>query len=511
MKFYSKKYSDELDKIIYLIRNGIAIHEVTSPKKGFMRLFLRCFFATLFTISVSSAQNYDFTTLPDTFHLDPSKYSYLGEIKLGQGRVGPVNGAYWDVDIPINRPTWALALAHNYQLLHNYLRFEHFPMEAWLGIALKESSLGCDPAAVWDPALDLAPVPIGYTNDGFFQLRPDPSSGWGEMSNTYMPQRFTFSNFDAMVGTSHFETAALAATYYMIVTYFYWNFVDGYRPLAVFDSTPDPDAFAKIMSSQYYMGYDDGYGVVKYVLQTVRSQAETRSDFLTFYDENNFDTNAVVQEMKTHAEGVTRTVATLQNRLNTIPNSDSCAFHGYYDTLIAWSDVDAYLTMLSGYYPQINDAFRAQIKAVFDAQGGSNPVSFRYKMGPVIDAIVLGLPLDNPYHNISTYIGGITWDPATDYVPNFVMNNTAVKTPASFHSSTRAGLRQLGRAVSFTTNVSGQYSFQEIDASGKVLENRRIDFSSGTTLFDISKSISGVRFVRITGHGIIETAKIFSF
>ena len=149
----------------------------------------------LFAACSLSAENYSFHTLPDTFYLDASRYSYCTEIQIGQGRVGPVNGNDWDVHIPINRPTWALALAHNHQLLRNYLRFEKFPAEAWLGIALKESSLGCDTAAEWDPSLDKAPVRLWDTRDGFFQLRPDYSSGWGEMCREIFPGRCAISTF----------------------------------------------------------------------------------------------------------------------------------------------------------------------------------------------------------------------------------------------------------------------------------------------------------------------------
>ena len=68
---------------------------------------------------------------PNTNYFDPNCYMYLdAEIQLGLGRVKADDyGAFWggsarEVYVPCNKPEWAIASLHGWQLMRNTLELE---------------------------------------------------------------------------------------------------------------------------------------------------------------------------------------------------------------------------------------------------------------------------------------------------------------------------------------------------------------------------------------------------
>lgn len=80
-----------------------------------------------------------------TYYLDPEAYLPTGQIQIGEGRLYLVWGERLDVEVPRNRVTWAIALAHSTQLYRNVVGID-FPINGIFATAIKESKLGCDAA-----------------------------------------------------------------------------------------------------------------------------------------------------------------------------------------------------------------------------------------------------------------------------------------------------------------------------------------------------------------------------
>lgn len=348
------------------------------------------------------------TGLPDrpgTFYLTSGRLYKAGEIKLGEARLYPVWGVSYDANIPENRKSWAIAMAHAHQIFRNVLCWAEYPMSGWFATPVKESACGCDPNIENDPDL---PFPMKYyeidDRDGCYQIEGD-NSAYKELSRLY-PTRFLDGTHDQFIAGPNFETSAIAKAYYDIGAFRFMEVGKGYKIYEFLNEAKDPLAAVKLISAAYNRGWWSE--VLNNILVNKRAQAIASEDILEF-----FGSESVAQD---HAAQISQYVLVMTDQAYKLPaeltdiNPDTRQpynyFKGYYNEDLAWSDIDDYLNKIQPLYSGVDfTVLKTKAKAVFDTKQGGNPISFRYDFGDVLDEIMLHLPVDDPTKGIIANYG----------------------------------------------------------------------------------------------------------
>lgn len=364
----------------------------------------------------------DYFTMEDQFYFDRATYGYKQEIKLGQARVGKVNGNYWDVKIPLNRKSWALALAHGQQLIRNILRSESYPIDIFLATALKESDLGCDHDIIQEEGTE---YPLGKTwdaGDGFYQIEGWGASAYGEMSKLY-PKRFPEgeASHGALIGNEHFETATIGKVYYDLMVFHYWKYVNGYRPIELMDKSTDRGSLIKMLSAAFYMGHQTSGTFYQDIFLTNRDKAYEEAEFLNFFDEDPYKDDNFYNMARDHAELVHQCVKVFQDSAEIVGSPEKNEFYNFYDSLISWDDMSGYMEKLKPLYPDVSwDDITIKVKATFDGIKSGQALSFRTEIAPVIDELILTLPVENPVPGLKKhYDYAIKWHDSLEYESDF--------------------------------------------------------------------------------------------
>lgn len=443
------------------------------------------------------AENYDFTALSDTFHLNPSIYSYADKIEIGQGRVGPVNGELWDVTVPLNRVTWAIAIAHGYQLMRNIIRAEIYPSALFFATALKESSLGCDADIEQDQSLQYPIKQIWDTGDGFYQIEGWEGSAYGEMSKIY-PKRFPSDKHAELIGDNHFETATLSKVYYDLMVLLYWKYQKQYRPLELFDNSTDSHGILKMVSAAYYMGHQGVDSFYNFVFNTNRVNSYL-NDYLTFFDEEPYGSDSFYQNAKTHAEKVSQVVSVFQDSASKEGIPSTNFFTSYYDTTVTLSDIYLYINKITPLYPQADTStLKIGVQTVFNSINNGNPIKFKDNIGKIVDYLILQLPIDNPVPGIQSFYPFI-WDNTLDYIPNFNQGSTANN--SYYTNSKNIKIKSSSNFLFLSSSVNHNLVLNIYDLRGRDIIKTNIAINAGDILkLNLSKMLNkGSYVVKIEG------------
>jgi GH18 family chitinase len=344
-------------------------------------------------------------TAPATFNFTSANYVPMGEIKIGQGRLNPIWGVSVDAYIPSNRKSWAISMAHAAHLFRNVVKTDKIPANFYFATAAKESFCGCDNAIQAAPSG--TPFPFTYQaaslGDGCFQI--ENNSAYNEMVQQY-PQRFPVGQHANLIGNANFETSALSKAYYDIFTVKYWEVHKNWNPIAFFNNAADPNAAIKLMAVAYNRGL--WYTELETVLKTNRSTAITSNNISPYFINNNYGydyQNALSNYTNILGNNTASVDPTLFNT-NPATGQPYNSFNSFYDPQVTWSDVDAYIEKIKVLYPTVNfTTLKSSVQTVFNGINNGNAISFRYKMGQVLDVLMLGLPADDPSANIATAYG----------------------------------------------------------------------------------------------------------
>ena len=368
--------------------------------KTYSLLFFSLFYAPILRGQNNGCQ------VPSTFFYNSGNYIPTREILLGQGRLYPVWGETVDAYIPENRKTWAIALVHAAQLVKNVAQTDKISPNFYFATAIKESFCGCDAAI--QPAPSGTPFPFKYNaitlQKGCFQI--DPPTAYLELT-ALMPQRFPYGQHPQIAGNEHFEMAALTRAYYDIFSLKLMEYSRKWTPRDFFNSAADPNATVKIMATAYYRGL--WYSPLANVLVTDRTRAQGLNNISNYF--------SAEAETMDYENSLSNYTAILDNnrvwnlspdlfKINPQTGRQYNQFDGYYNKLIAWSDVSTYLDLIMPMYPNIDKStLKNSVKAVFDGVNNGNPISFRYKFGLVLDKIMQSLPSDDPTAQIANLYG----------------------------------------------------------------------------------------------------------
>lgn len=345
-------------------------------------------------------------TRPTTYYINPADLKQAGEIKIGEARLNPVWGVSADAEIPDNRTSWAMAIAHAYQIFANVTDTGIMPMNTFFATPLKESFCGCDPDIQTDAA---DPFPLTFqplsVNDGCFQIEP-PASAYSELMTMY-PQRFPEGGHAQLIAGDHFETAAIAKAYYDIFSVRFLEVSKGWDPFGFFEDATDPLAGIKAISGAYNRGLWSN--LVQNIFSTQRDEALATPDLLTIFDGE--------PTAYDHAQKISNYTVVLDNQaallnpsslgnINPETGQPFNYFKNFYDAPVSWADVDHYLSRIFPLYPDVNSAsVISSVQTVFNSINAGAPISFRYDFGQVLDAIMLALPIDDPTERIKINYG----------------------------------------------------------------------------------------------------------
>jgi hypothetical protein len=391
-----------------------------------------------------------------------------GEIRLPQGGVDGLNleKPMW-ITIPTNRPTWAIAIAHSWNLHRNMIQKVNFPkIGYYMAITAHETGMGCDCGATFSPGhtpwsttgqgILNWPAKCGTganSHEGCYQM--EEFNAWGEL-NQILPERFACNAFDENIpGPSpsttrgHFETQTLAMTYrnftYSLLMEYSWNM----NPWDVFqDPNCDKYAYEKFLAAGWNGSISGTYatmaqsnappstrpnpvnmfsnrantknnpewdldGTVAYYPEVIAwslAAIEGNTSYPGYqYDPTKFwgaltSTGTGMAGEFDYYGAIIPAGGKLQlNSVNgSYPGHQNHVQLGYYNGNIYWSDVSAYLDIITNFYWEFAPAtklnpIKTRVQNAFVAISGSTstPIPFK-QLGPVIDEILMSFPKENP-------------------------------------------------------------------------------------------------------------------
>jgi GH18 family chitinase len=447
-----------------------------------------------FTTTATTGGGISPCTAPSTFNFTASNYIPMGEIKIGQGRLNPIWGTTVDAYIPSNRKTWAIAMAHAAHLFRNVAKTAKIPASFYFATAAKESFCGCDNTIQAAPATTAFPFSYQAASigDGCFQI--ENLSAYTEMARQY-PQRFPAGQHANLIGNANFETAALGKAYYDIFTVKYWEVHKNWNPSAFFNTAADPNAAIKLMAIAYNRGL--WYPELATVLNTNRSAAITATTISPYFVNNSYGYD-YQNALSNYTNILGNNTASLEPTLfNTNPATGQPynSFNSFYDPQVTWNEVDTYIEKIKVLYPTVNIVtLKSNVQSVFNSINAGNSISFRYNMGQVLDALLLGLPADDPSANIATTYG-CGWQAPTNLSPVVSLTqptqnqaftspaNVTIAATASDPDGTISKVEFYNGTTLLNTDVTAPYSFvwQNVAAGTYSILAKAYDNLSATT------------------------------
>jgi len=321
---------------------------------------------------------------------DPAK---ARGIWLGQGIAGGKPGY-----IPSNHPGWAIGIAHAWNYSRNMnQRVEYPKIGYWMATLVQESELACAPGSTWGA---FAQQPVAYqlstaigdaqaaavmSNNGCYQIE-GPGSAWSALGQGYPFNRFpqTAAAY-AAINQSPIsgDVQPLMKAYYDLNTMHVFNYYKGWPMYSGIDCklAGDPYAYEKFTASAYNAG---------------------PNGFLGAYGQLTSAPGGCIGALPATTAGYANDIAQRTAVFENNPGycggwMASSSFGSYYNANITWANVNSYLTNINVYYPEINFAVNVTPKVLvaFNAVNGGAAIPFK-QLGPVIDAIILALPLERP-------------------------------------------------------------------------------------------------------------------
>lgn len=389
---------------------------------------LALFCAITLTISTKAQLIKDCPSYPAVNYFDSLCFNRIGdeEILLGQGRVRHPDlwGSFYraDVYVPTNRPLWAIAQVHGWQLIRNILKYEPYDKHMFAGTMMKESYLGCDGGISFAGL----PAPFQYNitltpnfqpgndmniRDGCFHV--DKFTGTQGVLMKYYPHRFADLDLHHgnYIGGSNYERAIISKVMYDVILYRLREYSDGLDPKGVLGNAADPFAGEIYSALSYNKGFNDGRLITVLNNAARRATAIASGNWLTL----NVGSGSFGYDYTNATSQVVRVLSNNNYSGNPVPSPDASfaasdnQWHNWYDRLYTWAEVESYLDIMLFMYAETNPTtVKNKVRAAFDKQKDvSNRVSFRYKFGPVLDAIVMALPYDDPMPIILSSTAGV--------------------------------------------------------------------------------------------------------
>lgn len=353
-----------------------------------------------------NGQQIPFTEMPNppditdnTYYIDPADYRATGDIKIGQLQIASVwDAGPFSVVIPNERKQWAIALAHAAQIFRNVTGIEdpYVGANHYLATAIQESRVGADPESASFTYPHELDYPITYQpaadRDGFQQIEGhNGGSAYQELQALY-PNRFSaISHADAVSG-ARFETSAITAAYYNI---FMYQFLigNGYEPGEFFSNTMDPQALDRVMALVYNRGAYSGW--VDRVFTSARTYCQGLSNMAD-------EAGECLPNTGDFGSLYVRQVPGFNLKLENAVAGGRGNYPGYYESHMDWATVDYYLDRIAILYDPTDIAeARAAAQQAFQAQSnGAATIPFSTHFGPVLDAIMLALPVDTAVNTL---------------------------------------------------------------------------------------------------------------
>ena len=301
-----------------------------------------------------------------------------------------------DVRVPSNRKGWALVAAHAHRMFTNMMGCEVTSLNFAFATSMIEGRMGCD-AGFLPPTGDNNPLTyeshIGV--DGCFQIRP---LGWVQLEDFY-PHIFTNLSKAPITDNGNFITACLSKTLYDYTSFTFWDQYFCYPEVKEFlCNMKDPYGGDAMFAYMYHKGWN--HGDFANVFGANRNTWINSNNIANLLATNFPDINGG------YAERVRNNIMRLENNV-TVAGGPSLVvstaqenwdpanyeYHGCYDAPFTWTEISAYIDEACRVFINADKvAVKAAAKAAFDAINGGAAVNFS-KLGSVIDAIVLSIPL----------------------------------------------------------------------------------------------------------------------
>jgi gliding motility-associated-like protein len=342
------------------------------------------------------------------------------EIHLGEGIISLDNngsGTYKkyvtrEFKWPCNRPTWPIAIAHAWTLYRTATGITQYDINGFSGVLFNETQMDCESGvdhscytrSVNDPTLvnDFGgDIPL-ISEHSDYQGNSHSHGCWqiDDLGQQALVEGlggpcancgFYKSKAEAEHLIQAFETGAISRAFYDAISFRRIMDIQGYDPLPVLNNANYKYGLVALLGQAYNKGQNDGNFLVtcaKNFKNDIPGALTSNDWWLTGHAVDNYG-EACVHYNKILANDYTpKNAEDLQQWTN------------WYDNDIDWAMIDAYMDKVFPMFsmdPTHEVFVRTEVQKVFDQQkDGSGNVSFRYKLGPIIDKMVQLLPYNDP-------------------------------------------------------------------------------------------------------------------
>jgi hypothetical protein len=306
-------------------------------------------------------------------------------------------------------------MAVSHSMFNNLIGSDVMSINEYFATGIQETNCGCD-GGIIDPAWVTNPYPdhdnnnpvycFDYTHGvavGFFQ--EEYGIGWLEL-NQDIPCFIPTFDFDSTIVGKKFPAQLIGKVYHDYNNLMFLQYIKCFDVVGFMQNCTDPYGPEKLIAAIYNRGMNSGF--IEDILVTNRAAALAANDLLPF----------IPSLGQQYAEQISRVTAVLDDNLPAVSSFGTTTYNvpwvgnhvsnGYYDTQISWSDITSYLDELELVYQGVGVNMlnvKNAVQPVFNSINAGGSVSFRYDLEPVIEAIVLTLPIFEPMSGLGGVYG----------------------------------------------------------------------------------------------------------
>jgi hypothetical protein len=302
--------------------------------------------------------------LPQAYNQKPKEFHFKSEcfipspdkLCLGEAQLREWNEV-WDVRVPENRISWAIASAHSQRLFNNMIGAEVTSLNYVMAQAMIEGRMACDKGAIFDQTDD---NPGGYWSisepAGCMQI---VTTGWEQLKQFY-PSLYDANGlqYNDFIAGGNFVTAALSKAMFDMTTFSYFEKKLCSNPIDFMLESADPYFTEEFLAIAYHDGNEGAWSSLEHIFTTNRTTAvndpnlaslimssglskgygpeyaeRMRNNLIQL--ENNFSVDG--------GAGLISSTAQINWKGTKVGPPADYEYHGCYNEPVSWTDMEAYI------------------------------------------------------------------------------------------------------------------------------------------------------------------------
>ncbi len=351
--------------------------------------------------------------LPQAYNQKPKEFHFKSEcfipspdkLCLGEAQFREWNEV-WDVRVPENRISWAIASAHSQRLFNNMIGAEVTSLNYVMAQAMIEGRMACDQGAIFDQNDN---NPGGYWSisepAGCMQI---VTTGWEQLKQFY-PSLYDANGlqYNDFISGKNFVTAALSKAMFDMTTFSYFEKKLCSNPIDFMLESADPYFTEEFLAIAYHDGNEGAWSSLEHIFTTNRTTAVNDPNLASLIMSSGLSKGYGPE----YAERMRNNLIQLENNFSVDGGAGLISgsaqinwkggkvgppadyeYHGCYNEPVSWADMEAYIDDAHRLFwtGDIVD-IKARVRTEFDRRASGGSVMYE-DLGSVIDTMVMAFP-----------------------------------------------------------------------------------------------------------------------